>query len=45
MTLVPFENYVLAAEKLISENPLGLKVSYSWDATVAVQRPSAQCGT
>ena len=27
MTLVPFEQYVLAAEKLISENPLGLKVS------------------
>jgi len=26
MTLVPFEQYVLAAEKLIAENPLGLKV-------------------
>ena len=25
MTLVPFEQYVLAAEKLIAENPLGLK--------------------
>jgi len=28
MTLVPFEQYVLAAEKLIAENPLGLKVSF-----------------